>query len=302
MILTLICWVALIAFIGLTVKKFMEYGKLPQHGRQDLYPIPLESEEKIHYGGSYMEDDKWYEKERHHNLKGELLDMGVEMLFIKKLFVNQNNFWWLSYSLHLGMYAAIAWSVLVLIGAFLPAGALLTIDIFLTTLAGIIAGVLMTVGAIGLLCKRLFVKQFKSYTTPQEYFNLVILLATSVLGLLNWLGDMNFEFGRNIARAMFTLQPLNAFYPDGVPVVLVLFILVLAFISFYIPLTKLSHYVGKYYTFHKVIWDNEPNMPGSHIEANIIAAAKKPKDPNALKWEAPHAQPPQPAAEEAAQK
>ena len=66
MILTLICWVALIAFIGLTVKKFMEYGKLPQHGRQDLYPIPLESEEKIHYGGSYMEDDKWYEKERHH--------------------------------------------------------------------------------------------------------------------------------------------------------------------------------------------------------------------------------------------
>ncbi len=102
-----------------------------------------------------MEDDKWYEKERHHNLKGELLDMGVEMLFIKKLFVNQNNFWLLSYSLHLGMYAAIAWSVLVLIGAFLPDGALLTIDIFLTTLAGIIAGVLMTVGAIGLLCKRL---------------------------------------------------------------------------------------------------------------------------------------------------
>ena len=290
MILTLICWVALIAFIGLTVKKFMEYGKLPQHGRQDLYPIPLESEEKIHYGGSYMEDDKWYEKERHHNLKGELLDMGVEMLFIKKLFVNQNNFWWLSYSLHLGMYAAIAWSVLVLIGAFLPDGALLTIDIFLTTLAGIIAGVLMTVGAIGLLCKRLFVKQFKSYTTPQEYFNLVILLATSVLGLLNWLGDMNFEFGRNIARAMFQFKPLNAFYPDGVPVVLVLFILVLAFISFYIPLTKLSHYVGKYYTFHKVIWDNEPNMPGSKIEAKIIAAANKPKDPNALKWSSAHTQ------------
>ena len=83
MILTLICWVALIAFIGLTVKKFMEYGKLPQHGRQDLYPIPLESEEKFKYGGSYMEDDKWYEKERHHNLKGEILDMLVEMLLSK---------------------------------------------------------------------------------------------------------------------------------------------------------------------------------------------------------------------------
>jgi hypothetical protein len=95
---------------------------------------------------------------------------------------------------------------------------------------------------------------------------------------------------------------LGNFYPGGVPAALVVFIVLLAFISFYIPLTKLSHYVGKYYTFHKVIWDNEPNMPGSTIEANILAAAKKPKNPNALKWEAPHIQPPQPAADEAGQK
>ena len=149
MILTLICWVALIAFLGLSVKKFMEYGKLPQHGRQDLYPIPLESDEKMHYGGSYMEEDKWYEKERHHNLKGEIVDMLVEMLFIKKLFVNQNNFWWLSYSLHLGMYVAIAWSVLMLFGAFLPAGFLHTAAVLLGTVCGFAAGVLMTVGCIG---------------------------------------------------------------------------------------------------------------------------------------------------------
>lgn len=283
MILTLICWVALIAFLGLSVKKFMEYGKLPQHGRQDLYPIPLESDEKMHYGGSYMEEDKWYEKERHHNLKGEIVDMLVEMLFIKKLFVNQNNFWWLSYSLHLGMYVAIAWSVLMLFGAFLPEGFLYTAAVLLGTVCGIAAGVLMTVGCIGLLCKRLFVKEFKNYTTPQEYFNLIALMAVSVSGLLVWLGDMKFEFGRNIARAMFTFSPIADVTP-----MLTVFIVLLAFISIYIPLTKLSHYVGKYYTFHKVIWDNEPNLPGSKVEANILASQAKPKDPNALKWGAPH--------------
>ena len=283
MILTLICWVALIAFLGLSVKKFMEYGKLPQHGRQDLYPIPLESDEKMHYGGSYMEEDKWYEKERHHNLKGEIVDMLVEMLFIKKLFVNQNGFWWLSYSLHLGMYVAIAWSVLMLFGAFLPEGFLYTAAVLLGTVCGIAAGVLMTVGCIGLLCKRLFVKEFKNYTTPQEYFNLVILMAVSASGLLVWLGDMKFEFGRNIARAMFTFSPIADVTP-----MLTVFIVLLAFISVYIPLTKLSHYVGKYYTFHKVIWDNEPNLPGSKVEANILASQAKPKDPNALKWGAPH--------------
>ncbi|MBQ5659049.1 MAG: nitrate reductase gamma subunit, partial [Peptococcaceae bacterium] len=124
MILTLFCWVSLIAFIGFSAKKAMYYANMPQHGRQDLYPIPLESEEKMHYGGSYFEEDNWNEKERHHNLKGEIIDMLVEMLFIKKLFVNQNDFWWLSYSLHLGMYAAIAWSVLLVVGAFVPAGIL----------------------------------------------------------------------------------------------------------------------------------------------------------------------------------
>jgi hypothetical protein len=73
-----------------------------------------------------------------------------------------------------------------------------------------------------------------------------------------------------------------------VPPMLIVHIVLLGFISFYIPLSKLSHYVGKFFTFHKVIWDNEPNMPGSKIEANIIAAQQKPKNPNAKKWAAPH--------------
>ena len=85
MFLTLFCWVALICFVALSIKKAMYFSKLPQHGRQDLYPIPLESNEKFKYGGSYMEEDKWYEKERHHNLKLELIDMFAEMLFIKNL-------------------------------------------------------------------------------------------------------------------------------------------------------------------------------------------------------------------------
>lgn len=293
MILTLFCWVSLIAFIGFSVKKFLYYSKMPQHGRQDLYPIPLESEEKMHYGGSYMEDDKWYEKERKHNLKGEIIDMLIEMLFIKKLFVNQNNFWWLSYSLHLGMYAAIAWSVLLVVGAavgaLLPGGILYAIVTFLVTVAGLIAGVLMTVGALGLLYKRLCVREYKIYTTPQEVFNLVALLAVGLTGLLTWFTTgMSFEYGYNMVIAMFTLKPMSVVFGGSVPAMLVIHILLLGFISFYIPLSKLSHYVGKFFTFHKVIWDNEPNMPGSKIEANIIAAQQKPKDPNAKKWSAPH--------------
>ena len=42
MILTIFCWVALILFVGLSLKKAKQFSSLPMHGRQDLYPIPLE--------------------------------------------------------------------------------------------------------------------------------------------------------------------------------------------------------------------------------------------------------------------
>lgn len=293
MFLTFFCWVSLLAFFGLSIKKAMYYAKLPMHGRQDLYPIPLETDERMRYGGSYMEDDKWYEKTRKHNIKGELIDMFAEMIFIKKLFIYQNSLWWISYALHLGIYAALVWTFFLFVGAFLnPAGLFATIVYLLTTIAGVVAGVLMTIGALGLLIKRIVNKEFKSYTTPQEYFNLVFLLAVSATGLVLWAGDMNFEYGRNIARAMMTFKPIADMTPT-----LAIHILLLGAVMIYIPASKMSHYVGKYFTFHKVIWDNEPNLPGSKIEAKIIEAAKGPKPSKT--WSAPHWQPDVPAEQPA---
>lgn len=300
MLLTIFCWVALIFFFAASFYKAYKYAILPMHGRQDLYPIPLETSERMHYGGSYYEDDKWYEKPRKHNRTGEIIDMLAEMLFIKKLFINQNSLWWISYSLHLGIYAALAWTVLLFVGAFLdPSHVFGMIVYFLTTVAGIVAGALMTVGAVGLLLKRLTKKEFKNYTTPQEYFNLVFLLVVSATGLCVWAGDMTFEYGRNIARAMMTFQPIANFYEGSVPVILLVHIILLGAVMIYIPLTKMSHYVGKFFSFHKVIWDNEPNLPGSKIESEIIKQSKDPKPSN--QWAAPHYQPAPAPAEEAKQ-
>ncbi len=300
MFLTIFCWVALICFFGASFYKAYKFAKMPMHGRQDLYPIPLETNERMHYGGSYYEDDKWYEKPRHHNLKGEIIDMLAEMLFIKKLFIHQNSLWWISYALHLGIYAALGWTVLLFIGAFVgPASVFGSIIYLLTIVAGIMAGVLMTVGAIGLILKRLIKPEFKNYTTPQEYFNLFFLLCVSASGLLVWLGDKSFEYGRNITRAMLGIKSFAESYPEGMPIILIVHILLLGAVMIYIPFTKMSHYVGKYFTFHKVIWDNEPNLPGSKIESEIIKQSKDPKPSN--QWSAPHYQP-QPASEEAVQK
>ena len=55
----------------------------------------------------------------------------------------------------------------------------------------------------------------------------------------------------------------------------------------------------RFFTFHNVIWDNEPNLPGSKIESEIIKQSKDPKPAN--QWAAPHYQPAPAPAEEAKQ-
>lgn len=44
----------------------------------------------------------------------------------------------------------------------------------------------------------------------------------------------------------------------------------------YIPLSKMSHYVGKFFCFHKVLWDNDPNLKGSAVERRFEDAAQQP--------------------------
>ena len=110
---------------------------------------------------------------------------------------------------------------------------------------------------------------------------------------------MRFDYGRNIANAMIHFQPLSDFYAGSVPLILTIHIILLGAVMIYIPLTKMSHYVGKFFTFHNVIWDNEPNLPGSKIESEIIKQSKDPKPAN--QWAAPHYQPAPAPAEEAKQ-
>ncbi|HPI32184.1 MAG TPA: hypothetical protein PLR32_02635, partial [candidate division Zixibacteria bacterium] len=47
-------------------------------------------------------------------------------------------------------------------------------------------------------------------------------------------------------------------------------------------LTHMTHFVGKYFTYHKVRWEDHPNIRGSRIEAAVAKALGYP-----LTWSAP---------------
>jgi nitrate reductase gamma subunit len=287
MLLTLLCWFAIIFFFAATARKAMEYAKKPMHGRQDLYPIPLEDSERAKYGGSYYEDQKWFEKPRKKNELGMVIDMLGEMLFIKKLFKKQQKFWWISYSLHLGIYLFIGTLLLAGASVILPLGGILAALLGLAVnVCGLASGILVCVGTAGLLVKRIVDREFRSYTTPQEYFNLAALFAGGASGLIAFAANkFSYKHYKKVIYSMLHFKSLKSLNKPTV-----VHLLIICGLLVYIPLCKMSHYVGKYFTFHNVIWDNDPNLPGSKVEKKVIDEAGIKPAPE-MQWAAPHYQP-----------
>lgn len=287
MYLSLIAYLSIFLFVGISAYKAYQFAKLPLHGRQELYPVPKEKGHE--YGGSYYEEVEWWNKERHVSHGTELIEMLKEMLFIKKLFDHQRPLWWLSYALHLGIYLLIAFTLLLVMGALTllgggqisasGAGVWGSLVYYLTALTGLMGLLLATFGSGMLLLRRIFDDTLRKYTTPQEYFNLALLYSAVVTGIFVWGGDLTFGTAREITANLLTF---TAFSPST----FFILHLVLLFVMFtYIPLSKMSHYVGKYFTFHKVLWENDPNLRGSEMEKKVQQATSyRPTN----SWAAPH--------------
>lgn len=287
MLLTIFIYISLFAFVFISLSKAIKFAKMPIHGRWELYPVPKEKG-RSEYGGSYYEEIKWYEKPRETSLVGEIKEMLKEILFIKILFDNQRPLWWLSYSLHLGIYLLFVWTAMLFVGAGTELLGM-TVDsaatgwaafvYFATILFGVAGAILLAFGSFGLFLRRIFVDTLKRYSTPQDYFNLLFLFAVVATGLLVFAGDPGFQYGRDIAKGLLTFSPVEA---GGM---LTAHIILLGLVLIYIPSTKMSHYVGKYFTFHKVLWENDPNIPGSKVEQQVKEASSyKVKN----RWAAPH--------------
>lgn len=287
MLLSLVAYLAIILFLGLSVSKAYQLAKLPMHGRMDLYPVPKEKGHE--HGGSYYEEVSWWSKPREVSHMTELVEMLKEILFIKTLFDNQRPFWYLSYALHLGIYFLMAWTILLVAGAISILNGIVvaaatpsiwgTILYYLTFATGMLGLVLAAAGSGLLIVRRMFDTTLKKYTTPQEYFNLLLIFVTLITGIYAWGIGPSFQTAREVTANLITFTSFPAS-----PVV-VLNVILVAIMLTYIPLSKMSHYVGKYFTFHTVLWDNSPNLKGSAIEQKVKKATSfRPT----TSWSAPH--------------
>ncbi len=252
---------AAVVFVLASLARAVQYARAPLHLRWEVYPVPHEAPERVAHGGSYFEQSEWWRRPRTRHLLGELRVMVPEILFLHALRTNNRPLWYRSFPFHFGLYL-LAWTTVLVFGAAFAArlvpgiaGGAAWQAVRLaadgTAAAGVVLGV---AGALGLLHRRLTDAALRVSTTPGDIFNLVFFVVALSLAGLGYLvrpagaaGLLQIAAGLVGWDTGLALSPLLA---AG--------LVALALLAAYIPLTHMSHFVAKYFTYHAVRWDDEP--------------------------------------------
>lgn len=247
------------------------YARHPVHLRWELYPVPHEAPARARYGGSYFETPEWWGAARERNTLGELLFMAREILFLHALWTSNRRLWYRSFPFHMGLYMAVAGGGVLLGAALLgatmgvPAGPAWAALHRTFAFAGWLGVALAVTGAAALFLYRLTDRRMKGATTPGDLFNLALFVVA--FGLLAAGAGLRPEGSPDLLAVVTGLLAWDTSL--RIPGLLGAGIVACAALVAYIPLTHMAHYVGKWFTYHAVRWDDAPLADRSHVMAAI---------------------------------
>jgi nitrate reductase gamma subunit len=284
----LLAYAGIAVFVIAVVARIRMFQKQPMHLRWELYPVPHEASRAAH-GGSYLEEVDWWTKPREVSKTAELKAMGTEILFLEALHKHNRPMWRVSFPFHFGLYLAIATTVLMAVGAVLGQGFLATgvggLWRTVTLATGAVGSALVVYGALGLLKRRLSDPDLADFTTGADLLNLVFFAVAFGCAFVTFVAfDRDFALASRFVGNLVTfhLQPVAE---GGAGVMLGVTASLLAVLVAYIPLTHMSHFVGKYFAYHSVRWWDVPNLKGGPQEPAIVGNLMR-----KVTWAAPHIQ------------
>jgi nitrate reductase gamma subunit len=276
--------------ISIYLVKLAKYVRMPLHLRWELYPLVGEKNRPL--GGSYLEDREWWSSPREeHSFFGEIRFMGEELLFFKEYRRLNRPYWKYVFPFHIGAFTFMVFIAALVVGALTQVGG---IDVtaaspalwgrflyYVTPVAGGIAFVFGTLGGAALLLRRMFNEELRPYTRRIEFFNLSLVLALFLTGLLSWaLFDHMFVIDRQYFVSLFSFAGL-----PGIRTLTMVNILIVLVTAAYLPFTNMMHFFAKWFSYHKVRWDDAPNLRGGGLESKLGPLHALP-----LSWAAPHVQ------------
>lgn len=241
---------ALATFAIGCLRRARQYAKLPVHLRWELYPVPHEPSPRAAYGGSYFEESEWWTKPRRLNRAGELAVMAREIFLLETVRKAKPSLWWRSQLFHSGVFLVIMAIGCDALGAVIaPLGAV-------GHFVGYLGLAMILAGSLALLWRRISQRELDDYTHPAD---IVQLAALAIAALLLFLGSLRpdapsvLQFVRAAVSFDTSLE---------IPAVLGLGLLLTAALVTYIPFSRMAHFIGKYFGYHAVRWDDVPNRGG----------------------------------------
>jgi nitrate reductase gamma subunit len=267
MTLLALSYLAAITFIVAVAARARRIARMPVHLRWELYPVP--HDENSAHGGSVLENPSWWQVKSKPARSRGLVVMAKEILLLAGVREHNRALWLRSYPFHLGLYLLAAFVVLLGVGGiaqgFTGLASSAAVITSVSTVVGIAGFILLGAGAAGLLLRRLGHPALRAHSTGADFFNLACFCTISVLGLVTFaLADRDFAYLRAFARALLTVQP-----PPELPGLVVVEILAGLAVMVYVPLSHMSHFFTKWFTYHSVRWDDRANRVGSSLEATI---------------------------------
>jgi nitrate reductase gamma subunit len=252
---------------------------LPLHVRWEIYPVQHETTARVAYGGSYMEKVNWWNDKYESSRINELKYMVPEILFLRGLWKENRNLWWVSFPFHFGLYLMIATFGLLLLhacftlGGFPAFAAGGTVSLLLSGLiaatgwSGLLVG---NIGSIGILYKRLTDRELRDYSSFADYFNILFIFLFFLSAFVACLaGDPFLEGAKAYTIGLLTAGSSQNSYVPGQNAPGILTIVLASLLVAYMPLTHMSHMFMKYFLYHQVKWDDAPNRRGGQMEAAI---------------------------------
>ena len=283
--LQLLTYLSLIVCLTGIVYKIIKLQRMPLHIRWELYPIPHEKG-KGDYGGSYFEELDWWTKPANFSLVSEVKAMAKEILFVHSLFHKNRSLWYVSFPFHFGLYLLIGFTGLILAGALLnmtgsgSTGFAGLLNSF-TVVIGAAGWTCTAAGALGLFLSRIFRKELRPVSVWTDYLNVLLLFALAAAGLAAWATvDPSFHMHRAYIQSLLSFEALTP-----LPAAFALQISLTCVFLLYLPFTHMTHFIGKYFTYHNIRWEDHPNIRGGKIEKAITEVLGY-----TINWSAPHIQ------------
>lgn len=271
----LLLYAGLLFFVVAVALRTHHYRRQPRHLRWELYPVAHERG-RAGYGGSHFEVADHWSVERQTDHAAAVRAMASEILLLEGVRRHNPSLWRFSLPFHAGCYLLVVWLV-----GILALGAVGTAPLGLLAVAdfvGLVSVALGLFGGLGLLAKRLGDPALRAYNAPADYLNLGVWLAYFAwIFITRATGAVAGDDLLAVCAAVVRLQP--AVLGSALAVELVLGTVLLA----YLPLSRMFHFVAKYFLYHDVRWEDAPNPRGGPLERRLQQAMAF-----GVAWDAPH--------------